>query len=103
MSDGEAAGWKDTDRPRRLTDLWHREQEGVYILDPHGGLIHRLNETASRMWELCDGSSDIATMAARLAAELGGTQAEAAAALTNLLGQLEKLGLLAPAPGGDAG
>lgn len=46
--------------PIRKTDLWRREDEEVYILDATGESIHKLNETASLIWELCNGSDTVA-------------------------------------------
>lgn len=43
----------------RKTDLWKYEDEEVYILDATGESIHKLNRTASLIWELCDGSNTV--------------------------------------------
>jgi hypothetical protein len=43
----------------RKTDLWKREDEEIYILDATGESIHKLNQTASCIWELCDGSNTV--------------------------------------------
>lgn len=45
--------------PNRKTDLWKNEDQEIYILDATGESIHKLNQTASCIWELCDGSHTI--------------------------------------------
>jgi hypothetical protein len=55
-------------RPQRRSDLLCRIIEGeAVILNREVGVLHRLNPTASFIWECCDGSSRVDDIVARLA------------------------------------
>lgn len=54
--------------PRRRTDLSCRVVEDEALLhDPRRGATHRLNCSAYRIWEQCDGTRTCADIARRLA------------------------------------
>jgi hypothetical protein len=55
-------------RPQRRLDLLCRSIEGeAVILNDAAGVLHRLNPTASFIWECCDGTSSVDDIVARLA------------------------------------
>ena len=50
--------------PKPRTDVIFQDIDGEsVILDNSGGLIHQLNSTASFVWQHCDASSSIETIA----------------------------------------
>jgi len=54
--------------PKRRPDLIYRTIDGeTVILNREAGVLHRLNSTASFIWECCDGSSGVDDIVARLA------------------------------------
>jgi len=54
-------------RPQRRFDLLCRIVEGeTVILNRAGGVLHRLNPTASLIWECCDGTSAVDDIVARI-------------------------------------
>lgn len=42
---------------------WRVLEGDAVILHPEAGTLHRLNGTGTRLWELMDGSRDLATIA----------------------------------------
>ena len=55
-------------RPQRRLDIVFRIIDGeTVILNREVGVLHRLNPTASFIWECCDGNSDVNDIVARLA------------------------------------
>ncbi len=86
----------DVRLPLRRSDLEIRLLEGeLVILDMPGGHVHRLNATASLIWNQCDGRSTAAEIAARLAAEFEVASGDALDDVVRTLAELRRLGLLA--------
>ena len=55
-------------RPQRRLDIVFRIIDGeTVILNREIGVLHRLNSTASFIWECCDGNSGVDDIVARLA------------------------------------
>jgi hypothetical protein len=82
--------------PTRRADLVRRVVDGeVVILDRATGNIHRLNATASFIWNQCDGTSTPADIAARLAASFDRAPEHVLGDVMTALADLERLGLLA--------
>lgn len=50
--------------------------EELILLEATGQRLHRLNSTASAIWKLCDGKTDVRMIAASLAQEFNGAPAE---------------------------
>ena len=84
--------------PLRRSDLEIRLLEGeLVILDMPGGHVHRLNATASLIWNQCDGRSTSAEIAARLAAEFEVASGDALDDVLRTLAELRRLGHMAEA------
>lgn len=83
------------DIPRRRPDLNTRFVQGeVVILDRKADRVHRLNETASFIWERCDGESTPQDIADRLVEAFEVDADTASASVTATLRHLGQLGLL---------
>ncbi len=83
--------------PLRRSDLTTRTVNGeTVILDRDGQKVHRLNATASRVWEDCDGTKTPEDIAASLAAVFGMDSAVVLPDVREAIASLERLGLLAP-------
>jgi len=84
-------------RPLRRSDLDIRTVDGeLVILDRGKGAVHRLNETASSIWNDCDGSRTTTEIAARLAARVQRTPEDVLEDVIGAIGTLGELGLLEP-------
>jgi hypothetical protein len=81
--------------PQRRPDLMTRLIEGeVVILDREGGKVHQLNPVASCIWNSCDGSSSVDSIAERLVASFDVAPEKALRDVEALLQELQGLGLL---------
>jgi len=89
--------WSDRDRPCRRDGLVERELPGeLVIFDPESDRAHLLNRTAAAVWDLADGTTPLAAIAAELATASG---LDADRARTDAVAAVEHLaaaGLLAP-------
>src|SRR5690348_16582836 len=64
--DSESSSKIGDGRLRRRSDLVFRNIEGeTVILNREAGVLHRLNPTASFIWECCDGSAGVDDIVAR--------------------------------------
>jgi hypothetical protein len=68
------------------------------LLDLESGLYFGLNGTGLRVWELVTAGYTAAETLARLAEEFDAPREKLTADVESLLGQLEREGLLSPAP-----
>jgi len=95
-----ASGWTTaprTRRPRRRRDLIARAvADERVILDRRAGLVHRLNSTASFVWDRCDGLTSVDAIAAALAARFAVDRPRARADVRATVARLAALGLLQP-------
>ena len=86
---------QSTHYPMRRSDLSVRFIEGeTVILDRHRKLIHQLNETASYIWERCDGRSTVAEVARELAGAFRIDVDSAARDTASVVRELERMGLI---------
>jgi hypothetical protein len=84
-----------TNSPRRRSDLNVRLVQGeTVILDRKADRIHQLNQTASFIWERCDGRSTPHEIADRLVEAFQVDADTATASVAAALQQLGQLGLL---------
>ena len=82
-------------RPNRRTEFEERVVEGeMVVMDKESEQIHQLNQTASFIWQLCDGDHDRQQIAEKLAAAFEVDAETAEADVTETLNKLEEIGLL---------
>ncbi len=83
--------------PKRRSDVNVRVMEGeTVVLDRQGELIHHLNQTASYIWDRCDGMSPLAEIANQLAEAFDVDPKIAAKDVAVIVLQLRGLNLLEP-------
>ncbi len=99
----------DTEKPERQTYLRRRSGlkvqsiEGEYVVeDETRGLMHQLNQTASFVWDCCDGKSTLQDIAHQVASKFEIDSERAHLDVTALTRQLDELGLLESVEGGCA-
>lgn len=81
--------------PKRRTEFEERTVEGeMVVVDPESEKIHQLNETASFIWQRCDGNHDRQQIVDDLATAFEVDAETAAQDVANVLGKLEEIGLL---------
>lgn len=81
--------------PRPRADLLVRIiGSEVVILDRAAGQVHRLNATASRIWQQCDGSRSVPEIADSVCAEFDATRDQALRDVERTIADLARLGLL---------
>ena len=85
---------------KRRSDVCTRVVEGeMVVLDRQVGLIHQLNQTASYIWERCDGICTMAAITYQLAEAFDVDRETAAKDVEAIVSQLEELNLLEPRSG----
>ena len=88
---------ESAEHPKRRTDVNARMVDGeVVVLDRQAGLIHQLNQTASYIWDRCDGQSTVAEIANQLAAAFDVDANTAVHDVATAIMQLHRLGLIEP-------
>jgi hypothetical protein len=81
--------------PQRRPDLMTRLIEGeIVILDREAGKVHQLNPVASCIWNSCDGSSSVDSIAEHLVASFDVTPETARRDVEVMLQEFQELGLL---------
>ncbi|MGH7772247.1 MAG: PqqD family protein [Candidatus Binatia bacterium] len=66
------------------------------VLDREAELIHQLNQTASFIWDCCDGKSTVADITNQLVEAFNVDPETSVKDVTAIVGQFQKLGLLEP-------
>ena len=85
--------------PRRRSDLNYRAIEGqTLILNREGGRLHQLNETASLIWNCCDGVTKTSAIVDRLVRAYEVDAITAHQDVDDVLLQLSTMNLLEPYP-----
>ena len=67
----------------------------VIVLDAAGQRVHRLNGSASYIWDCCDGRNSVPEIVTRLAAAFGLTQDAVLSDVHNAISEFDRLGLMA--------
>lgn len=82
-------------RPSRRTEFEEREVEGeMVVMDKESEQIHQLNQTASFIWQRCDGEHDEQEIAEELAEAFEVDRETALQDVADTLNKLEEIGLL---------
>ena len=86
-------------QPTRHGQAWvRRGSDDTAVFNPDTGVLHRLNASALAIWELCDGDTTVAEMAAAID-EVTGVGLDAAESdVLAALRQLEEAGLVVVSP-----
>jgi hypothetical protein len=85
--------------PRKRSDLeTRRVDDEVVVLDTSGHRVHRLNGSASFIWECCDGRNSIPDLVARLAAAYELSEDAVLNDVHKALAEFDRLGLMADSP-----
>ena len=69
-------------------------EEDIVLHDPHTGSTHRLNGAAQQLWELCDGTRNLAALAQEIAVRFGIAPADASRDVKTALAQFRAAGLI---------
>jgi hypothetical protein len=81
--------------PVRKSELWKRtSEEGGIVVDTVRAIEHTLNDTALRIFELCDGESSISDIAEMLTKEYEVDLETARNDVTRVAEKLEELNVL---------
>jgi PqqD family protein of HPr-rel-A system len=82
-------------RPNRRTEFEERVVEGeMVVMDKESEQIHQLNQTASFIWQRCDGEHDRQQIAEELAEAFDVDAETAQQDVADTLEKLEEIGLL---------
>jgi len=83
--------------PKRRSDLNVRVVENeTVVLDRQGGQIHQLNQTATYIWDRCDGKTTVWKIANGFAADFEINPKTADKDVAAIVWQLQRLNLLEP-------
>ncbi len=74
--------------------IWRRIGDEIVIITSDGLATHILNKTAARIWELCDGGLDAPKIIEHLCEQFDVPDEQARTDVTEVIGQLLKLGLI---------
>jgi hypothetical protein len=81
--------------PERRDDVICREEEfGAIIFDPLAGRMHRLNVSGFDIWNLCDGNTDVDTIAEKMAEKEGEDVEQVKSAVDTFLKDMEERKLI---------
>jgi coenzyme PQQ biosynthesis protein PqqD len=84
-------------RPKRVDRvLVQRTADSMVLLDPESGHYYRLDEVGARIWELCDGSRQVAEVVSAIHEEYEAPINTIEADVLELLGDLAREKLVVP-------
>jgi hypothetical protein len=80
--------------PRRRGDVLEIDLgDGLILYDREANLVHHLNPSAALVWRMCEGTSSVGELVRGIVEELGSSPHEVKAQVTDLLRELDELGL----------
>jgi hypothetical protein len=101
-AEGAREGLPAAYTPRRRGDILEVDLgDGLIIYDRDANLVHRLNPSAAVVWRMCEGESSVDEMVRVIVDGLGSSPNEVNAQVTDLLRELDELGLTEDASSGD--
>ena len=74
--------------------IWRRIDEKIVLIGKDGLVIHVLNKTAARIWELCDGTNNTDEISADLCELFDVLPEEANADVQETISSFRKMGLI---------
>lgn len=81
--------------PKRRSDLETRTVgDEVIVLDAAGQRVHRLNGSASYIWDCCDGRTSVPEIVSRLATAFTVTEDAVSGDVQNTIAEFDRLGLM---------
>jgi hypothetical protein len=84
----------DSYAPRRRGDVLEIDLgDGLIIYDRDANLVHHLNPSAALVWRMCEGTSSVGELVQVIVEVLGSSPHEVNAQVTDLLQELDELGL----------
>jgi hypothetical protein len=89
--------WSVTDGyvPRKKADVLELDMgDGVILYDDSSSLVHHLSPSASIVWQLCGGDASVGTLVGEIAEELHQDPDRVRADVSELLAELDALGLV---------
>lgn len=93
-ADDAREGLPDSYAPRRRGDVLEIDfGDGLIIYDRDASLVHHLNPSAALVWRMCEGTSSVGELVQVIVEALGSSPHEVNAQVTDLLRELDELGL----------
>jgi hypothetical protein len=91
----EAETVQPSDKPKRRDDIHSEELQHETVLydQAHGQAVY-LNESASVVWKLCDGSRTVSEMSDLLSQEIGQAADPVARTVAEIVGRFQQAGLV---------
>jgi hypothetical protein len=101
-ADDAREGLPDSHAPRRREDVLEIDfDDGLIIYDRDANLVHHLNPSAALVWRMCEGTASVGELVQVIVEVLGSSRHEVKAQVTDLLRELDELGLTEDASNGD--
>jgi hypothetical protein len=87
-------GLQDSYAPRRRGDVLEIDfDDGLILYDRDANLVHHLNPSAALVWRMCEGTSSVGELVQGIVEVVGSSPHEVNAQVTDLLRELDELGL----------
>ena len=74
--------------------IWRRIGDEIVVIKDDGLSVHLLNKTAALIWEMCSETCEPENIATRLCERFAVSLDEARADVEDIIGKLEKIGLM---------
>lgn len=73
---------------------WIERKQGVIVLDPAKGIYHKLNQTATYIWQLCNGTRNIEDIYKLIAKEYNTNEDKIRRDISSAIYYLKRFGLI---------